>query len=63
MTTLKLIYALVLFMLFGVAAAIPVLLVVIENSPWLLIGAWSLAWLILILRWIPKIVESESGHE
>lgn len=63
MTTLKLIHSLVLFLLFGFLGALPIILTVYNEFPWILIGAWSLTWLILILRWIPKIVESEHSHD
>lgn len=63
MTTLKLIHSLSLFMTFGIFGVIPIILTVYNEFPWILIGAWSLTWLILILRWIPKIVESEPSHE
>lgn len=63
MTTSKLIYGLAMFVWLGVIGAIPIVLTVGNEFPWILIGVWSLTWLTLILRWIPKIVESGHGND
>lgn len=63
MTTSKLIYGLAMFVWLGLIGTIPIILTVDNEFPWILVGAWSLTWLILILRWIPKIVESGHGND